>query len=101
MTPAGTSNELDVQNGWEENTHAFVEAAALLSIALRYYAGAPIATYTHVFFFFIFYFVYLEIPLFPSIFCTISALSLYGENAITRSFLPNGVFLPCDHGLEF
>ena len=21
MTPAGTSNELDVQNGWEENTH--------------------------------------------------------------------------------
>ena len=23
MTPAGTSNELDVQNGWEENTHTF------------------------------------------------------------------------------
>ena len=21
QTPAGTSNELDVQNGWEENTH--------------------------------------------------------------------------------
>ena len=21
MTPGGTSNELDVQNGWEENTH--------------------------------------------------------------------------------
>ena len=21
VTPAGTSNELDVQNGWEENTH--------------------------------------------------------------------------------
>ena len=21
MTPAGTSNELDVQNGWEDNTH--------------------------------------------------------------------------------
>ena len=22
MTPAGTSNELDVQNGWEENKHS-------------------------------------------------------------------------------
>ena len=22
MTPAGTSNELDVQNKWEENTHS-------------------------------------------------------------------------------
>ena len=25
MTPAGTSNELDVQNGWEENTHIAVQ----------------------------------------------------------------------------
>ena len=25
VTPAGTSNELDVQNGWEENTHTVVE----------------------------------------------------------------------------
>ena len=25
MTPAGTSNELDVQNGWEENTHRATE----------------------------------------------------------------------------
>ena len=24
MTPAGTSNELDVQNGWEENTHTYL-----------------------------------------------------------------------------
>ena len=24
VTPAGTSNELDVQNGWEENTHMIV-----------------------------------------------------------------------------
>ena len=24
MTPAGTSNELDVQNGWEENTHTHI-----------------------------------------------------------------------------
>ena len=42
----------------------------------------------------------LEMSLFPSIFCTISAFSLYGEYVV-RSFLPNGVFLPCDHGLDF
>ena len=28
------------------------------------------------------------------------ALSLYGE-CVERSFLPNGVSLPCDHGLDF
>ena len=33
-------------------------------------------------------------------FCTIAACSLYGEYVV-RSFLPNGVFLPCDHGLDF
>ena len=32
MTPAGTSNELDVQNGWEENTHTF---AAYMAAFLR------------------------------------------------------------------
>ena len=26
MTPAGTSNELDVQNGWEENTHTHTQS---------------------------------------------------------------------------
>ena len=26
MTPAGTSNELDVQNGWEENTHTHTKS---------------------------------------------------------------------------
>ena len=71
--------------------YAFVEAATLRSIVLRY-AGAPIAT--RVFFFF------YEMSLFPSIFCTISAFSLYGEYVV-RSFLPDGVFLPCDHGLDF
>ena len=29
-----------------------------------------------------------------------SAFSLYGEYGV-RSFLPDGVFLPCDHGLDF
>ena len=27
MTPAGTSNEFDVQNGWEENTHTHTHIA--------------------------------------------------------------------------
>ena len=39
-------------------------------------------------------------PLFPSIFCTIAVFSLYGEYVV-RSSLPGGVFLPCDHGLDF
>ena len=52
------------------------------------------------FFFFPLFFVYLEMPLFPSIFCTILAFSLY-EEYVVRSFLPDDVFLPCDHGLDF
>ena len=31
MTPAGTSNELDVQNGWEENTHTHTLTVDLFS----------------------------------------------------------------------
>ena len=58
---------------------AFVEAAALRSIVLRY-AGVPIAT--RVFFS---PFVYLEMSLFPSVF---SAFYLYGEYVV-RSF-PSG-----------
>ena len=58
--------------------------------------GAPIATRIS----FFFPFVYLEMSLFPSIFCTIAVFSLYGEYVV-RSFLPDGVFLPCDHGLDF
>ena len=65
--------------------YAFVEAAALRSTVLRY-AGAPIATRVSLFFP-----VYLEMSLFPSIcFCTISAFSLYGEYVV-RSFLPDGL----------
>ena len=54
--------------------YAFVEAAALRSIVLRY-AGVLIATRVSFFFFFSF-FVYLEMSLFPSIFCIMSAFSL-------------------------
>ena len=72
--------------------YAFVEAAALRSIVLRY-ASAPIAT--PVFFFFGRY------RFFRVFFCiVISAFSLYGEHVV-RSFLPNTVFLICDHGLDF
>ena len=40
--------------------------------------------------------------LFPIFFFgTISAFSLYYGEYGVRSFLPNGVFLPCDHGLDF
>ena len=65
--------------------YTFVEAAAVRSIVLRY-AGVPIAAC--VFFFFL---------LFMS---PISAFSLYGEYVV-RSFLTNGVFLPCHDGLDF
>ena len=74
--------------------YVFVEAATLRSIVLRY-ACAPIATRVS-----FFPFVYLGMSLFPSIFCTIAAFSLYGEYVV-RSFLPDGVFLPCNHGLDF
>ena len=73
--------------------YAFVQAAALRSIVLRY-AGAPIATRVCV------CVCFFEVSLFPSLFCTISVFSLNGEYVV-RSFLPNGVFLPCGHGLDF
>ena len=49
---------------------------------------------------FCFVFVFMEMSLFPSIFCTIAVFSLYGQDVV-RFFLPNDVFLPCDHGLDF
>ena len=67
--------------------YAFVEAAAIRSIVLRY-AGVPIATRVCFFFFPPFFLLFLEMSLFPSIF---SAFSLYGEHVV-RSFLPDGVF---------
>ena len=70
-----------------EYLYAFVEAAALGSVVLRY-AGVPIAARVSFFYFFPLFFVYLEMSLFPSIF---SAFSLYGESVV-RFFLPGGVF---------
>ena len=48
---------------------------------------------------FFLFFVSLEMSLFSEYFCTISALSLYGEYVV-RFPLSNCVFLPCDHGLD-
>ena len=46
-------------------------------------------------------FRFLEMSLFPSFICTITVfIFVYGENVV-RFFLPDDVFLPCDHGLDF
>ena len=50
-------------------------------------------------FFFLFSFVSLDMSLFPSIFCTIDCRFLFVW--VVRFLLPDGVFLPCDHGLSF
>ena len=51
-------------------------------------------------FVFVFVLFFLEMPLFPNIFCTtVVAFSLYREYVV-RSFIPNGPFLPSDHGLD-
>ena len=55
---------------------------------------------SHTSFFLFFPFVSLVMLLFRSIFGVIDVFSLYGEYAV-RSFLPDGVFPPCDHGLNF
>ena len=77
--------------------HAFVKAAALRSIVLRY-ASAAIDTRASFLFFLLFS---LEmVSLFSGIFCTITVFSLYGEYVV-HSPLAGGVFLPCDHGLDY
>ena len=77
--------------------YVFVEAAALRSTVLRY-AGAPIATHTC---FFLFSFLLIwRCRVFRVFFVPLPFFSLYGEYVV-RSFLPIGIFLPCDQGLEF
>ena len=59
---------------------------------------------SHTCFFLFIPFVYLEddVAFFRVFFVPLplSLLCMYGEYVV-RSFLPNGVFLPCDHGLDF
>ena len=76
--------------------YAFVEAAALRSIVLRY-TGAPIAKRGSFFFPFV-YFEMLLLSSFLLYYCRL--LFVYGEYAVCFP-LPDGVFLPCDHGLDF
>ena len=75
--------------------YAFIEAAALRFIVLRY-AGALLATRVS----FFFHFLYLEMSLFPSIFCTIAVFSLHGEYVV-RSFLLDAFFYLVTTGWVF
>ena len=80
---------------------AFSEAAVLRSIVLRSsicmrpdsHAQLPLSSS-------FFVFVSLEMSLFPSIFVPLPFFSLYVENVV-RFCLPDRVFLPCDHRLDF
>ena len=80
--------------------YTFIKAAALRSILLRHYAGAPTATRRACFFFPL---VSMEMSPFPEYFLyhIISVFSLYNGEYVVRFSLPGGVFLPCDHGLDF
>ena len=69
----------------------FVDAAALRSSVLRY-ARAPIATWFFLFFPLLF--------IWKCRFLRVFFVTLYAEYVV-RAFLPDGVFLPCDHGLDF
>ena len=68
---------------------------------------APTATRSYIttacvlFLFSIPFYVSLEIDVvFSEYFCTITVFSLYGEYVV-RFPLPDGVFIHCDHGLDF
>ena len=84
--------------------YAFVEAAALRSIVLRY-AGVPIATRVSFFFVFVFVFVAFFEYLFYFILFFIFVpfpLSLCMESSTSYVLSFRMVFyLPCDHGLDF
>ena len=47
MTPAGTSNELDVQNEWEENIHTLISSTLLYSSIIRLYPQNPVFEIVH------------------------------------------------------
>ena len=44
--------------------------------------------------------IFVPLPFYLSLFCTITVFLVNGEY-IVRFFLPDGVFLPRDHGLDF
>ena len=75
----------------------FTEAAALRSIVLR--SSMSMRPDSHTCFSFSF-----EMSLFPSIFVPLlEALTVFSLNGeyVARFPLPDSIFLPCDHGLDF
>ena len=79
----------------------FVEATAFRSNVLRY-AGASIATRVSFFLFLLFIgdVAFSEYFLYHCRFLVV--LMMESTWYVVRSFhLPNAVFLPCDHGLDF
>ena len=79
----------------------FIQAAVLRSIVVprQPHAGTEqLSVVVASFLFFCYFFCSLEMSLFPSIF--IPFPFLYGEYVV-RFSLPDGVFPPCDHGLNF
>ena len=78
--------------------YVFVEAAALCSIVLRY-AGAPIVIRVFVFSFRLFGDDHVALS--EYFWYHFRFLFVWTIEYVVRSFLPNGVFLPCDHGLDF
>ena len=77
---------------------AFVEAATLRSIVLRY-AGAPITARVS---FFLFLFIWRSDVALSEYFILYDSPFLFVQSEyVERSFLPDGVFLPCDQGLGF
>ena len=75
------------------------EAAALRSIVLRY-ACAPTAKRSYLTTVCVLFCCFFGDDAFFEYFCTITVVALYGEYVV-RSFLPDGVLLPRDHGLDF
>ena len=57
------------------------------------------STAEHMFLFPVFFCFFGDVA-FSEYFCTITVFSLYGEYVV-RFPLPDGVYLPCDHGLDF
>ena len=44
MTPAGTSNELDVQNEWEKNTHKYNNSEPCTNVCVCVFSSHPFWT---------------------------------------------------------
>ena len=86
----------------------FTEAAVLQSLFVLRYACAPTTTRSYhclrPFLFFVssFFFFFGDVA-FSEYFCAIiTVFSLYGEYVVPGTFfLPDDVFLPCDHVLDF